>query len=161
MKKFVVILMTLSLVFVFGSFAMAGQAAQMNTGCGLGAMVFQDNQKVDDSLLLQLVMTLLNGTCGNQTFGITSGTSNCKKPSKIVKDERMQQFVVANLDELARDIARGQGETLDTLADMMNIPQSERPQVYSKLQSNFSKIFPSEKVEGTEVVDNIVNVINS
>ncbi len=161
MKKALVILLAVSMVFVFGSVVMAGQTAQSNTGCGLGAMVFKDSKSADDSLLLQIVMTCLNGTSANQTFGITSGTSNCKRPSRIVKDERLQQFVVANLDELARDIARGQGETLDALADMMDIPQAERAQVYSKLQKNFSRIFPSESVEGTEVVDNIVDVINS
>ncbi len=160
MKKFFVVSLVVIAIVAFAGVAVAGQVAQSNTGCGLGSMVFQDNKNVDDSLLLQLVMTLLNGTSGNQTFGITSGTSNCKKPSKIVKNDEVQQFVVANLDELAKDIARGQGETLDTLAEMMNIPASERAQVYGKLQNNFAKIFPSENVEATEVLDNIVDVIN-
>jgi len=159
MKRAIALLVVFILIG-FASVVMAGQTARMNTGCGLGSMIFQDNKQVDDSLLLQVLMATTNSTFGNQTFGITSGTSNCKKPSKIVKDERMKEFVVANLDELAKDIARGSGETLQSLLDMMHIPVADRTEVSKKLQRNFVNIFPAEDVEATEVLDNIVKVIN-
>ncbi len=137
--------------------AYAASQAQGNTGCGLGAVLIGD--KGNDSLLGQLAMTLLNATSGNQTFGITSGTSECKAPSKIVQNERLNEFVVANIDNLSKDIAMGNGESLDTMAELMGISIDKRAEVYGKLQANFSGIFTSSSVEASEVVDNIVTII--
>jgi len=106
-------------------------------------------------------MTLLNGTSGTQTFGITSGTSQCKAPTKIVQNEELKEFVVANLDTLSKNISMGNGESLDTLAELIGIANENRPAVYTKLQANFSNIFTSDKIEAADVVDNIVTVINS
>lgn len=138
--------------------AFAGQAHD-NTGCGLGTLLFKDN--ANDSIVLQALQATTNGTFGNQTFGITSGTSDCKQPSKFVNNERLKEFVVANIDSLAKDIAKGQGESLDTVAELMNIPSEKRAMVYAQLQVNFSNIFTSERVEAADVIDNIASVVNS
>lgn len=157
MKKIVVVMIVISVML--SSVAFAASQAQQNTGCGLGALLIGD--KGNDSLGIQLVMTLLNGTLGNGTFGITSGTSECKAPSRIVENERVKEFVVANMDNLAKDIAMGHGESLDTFAELMAISVEKRPVVYAKLQANFSNIFTSEKVESADVIDNIVAIINA
>lgn len=156
MKKIFVIVAVISLMF--GSLAFAAGQAQQNTGCGLGAAAV--GAQGDDSLLLQLVITFLNGISGNQTFGITSGTSECKAPTKIVENERTKEFVAANMDNLAKDIAVGHGESLDTFAELMKISDERRSEVYVKLQANFSSIFTSEEVESADVIDNIVAIIN-
>ena len=135
----------------------AASKAQENTGCGLGALLIGD--KGNDSMLGQLAMTLLNATSGSQTFGISSGTSECKAPSKIAQNERLNEFVVANMDNLSKDIAMGNGESLDTLAELMGISVDNRAEVYGKLQMNFSSIFTSSSVQASEVVDNIVTII--
>ena len=139
--------------------AFAAGAGQGNTGCGLGSMIL--GEAAGDSTVLQVLAVTTNGTFGNQTFGITSGTSDCKQPSKIVNNERLNEFVVANIDSLAKDIAKGQGESLDTVAELMNIPSEKRGTVYAQLQANFSNIFTSERVEAADVIDNIASVINS
>lgn len=131
--------------------------AQDNTGCGLGTMIFGEN----DSILLQIFAVTTNGTLGNQTFGITSGTSDCKQPSKIVNNERLKEFVVTNADTLAKDIASGRGEALDTFAELIDLPAANRAATYSVLQANFTKIFTSEKVEAAEIIDNIATILNS
>jgi len=105
------------------------------------------------------VVTFLNGISGNQTFGITTGTSECKAPSKVADNGILKEFVVANMDNLAKDIAMGQGESLTTLAELMGIAKDSRTAVYAKLQSNFSNIFTSENVDAAHVVDNIITVI--
>lgn len=148
---------TALLILLTAGTAFAVSKAQENAGCGLGASVIKET----DTLIGQLAMTFLNGISGNQTFGITSGTSECKQPSRIVQNERLNEFVVANMDTLARDIATGYGESLDTLAELMGISKEMRPVVYSKLKNNFEKIFTSEKVEAADVIDNIVSIINS
>ncbi len=135
--------------------AFAGNA-KANTGCGLGTMLFGD--AADDSILLQSFAVTTNGTFGNQTFGITSGTSECERPSSFVKNEKLEKFVLANLDNLARDIARGGGETLTALADLMGVPAAEREAFYRTLQANFDAIFPATDVGYAHVVDSIVRL---
>ncbi len=142
-------------VLLVAPLAWAGNAKD-NTGCGLGTMLFGD--QADDSIVLQSLAVTTNGTSANQTFGITSGTSECEKPSKIASTERMNEYVLANLDNLAKDIARGGGETVDGLADLMGIPEAERAAFVARLQGEFGRIFPNPDVDYAYVVDAIVEV---
>ncbi len=130
--------------------------ARQNVGCGLGTMLFKNN--ADNSILLQAFQATTNGTSGNQTFGITSGTSECGQPAAFVKNDRVGEFVLANMDNLAKDIAMGRGETLETLAELLQVPAERRAEFYGKLQANFGKIFSSEQVVLAGVVDNIAAV---
>jgi hypothetical protein len=129
----------------------------MNYGCGLGAVVFKDGQ-ANNSLLLQLVATFLNGLCGNGTFGITSGTSDCAPPAKTASNDRLNEFAYKNLDDLARDIAAGKGETVTTVAVLLDVPPESRPAFYQNLQSRFTEIFPGPSVDTAHVVTTITQI---
>jgi hypothetical protein len=133
----------------------AAAANQKNTGCGLGHMIMKGN----DGLLFQVLAVTTNGTCGNQTFGITSGTLECDKPAKFASIERINTFVADNMDNLANDIAQGQGEYLNTLAVLMDVPEGSRADFYSKLQNNFSRIYPSTHIKSVDVVNNITTLL--
>jgi len=148
MKKllFVVLLLTVAAP------ALAGQAAT-NTGCGLGTMLW--GTEADGSVISQSLQATTNGTFGNQTFGITSGTSGCAQPDNLIKNDRLLAFTADNLDLLARDIAAGRGETLDTVAELLEVPKAERPAFNSALQGNFDKIF----VTGTETAGVVLDRI--
>jgi hypothetical protein len=150
----VVVAVAVSLVFVGAVFA-AGQA-HMNVGCGLGTMLFQNN--ADGKTLLQTFQATTNGIYGNQTFGITTGTSDCQQPKNFVNNERLNEFMVANMDNLARDIAQGRGETLDAFAELMGVPVEKRPEFYAQLQAGFTRIFTSPNVQMASVVDNVSTV---
>ena len=152
------VVISLVLVFVVGTAfaASASGDARKNVGCGLGTMLFQNN--ADDSTLMQSLQATTNGTFGTQTFGITSGTSECKQPSKFAKNDRLNEFMAANIDNLAKEIAMGRGETLEAFAELLQVPANERPEFYQKLQANFAKIFTSENVQLANVVDNVVTV---
>ena len=143
MKKLLVIA-TATALMTTASFANA------NTGCGLGNQVITNQ----DSVLMQVFAATTNGTSGNQTFGITSGTSGCAKPAKFVSNDRANEFVAGNMDALALDISNGQGEALDTLATLLNVSNPET--FASVLQKNFNKIYTSEDVSSANVIDNIV-----
>jgi hypothetical protein len=132
--------------------ALAGQAAT-NTGCGLGTVLW--GTEADGSVISQSLQATTNGTFGNQTFGITSGTSGCAQPDNLIKNDRLLAFTADNLDLLARDIAAGQGETLDTVAELLEVPKAERPAFNSALQGNFDKIF----VTGTETAGVVLDRI--
>ncbi len=118
------------------------------TGCGLGAMLIKD----DSSAIMLALQATTNGTSGNQTFGITSGTLGCKK-TKLVMNERAEEFVAANMDTLAKEIAVGHGETIDTLAELLNVEDSEA--FAAALQENYNRIYTSKNVEMSDVLDNI------
>lgn len=155
MKK---VLLGLALSVVVAGSAWAGQASS-NTGCGLGSVLWEN--KADGSILFQSLQATTNGTFGNQTFGITSGTLNCQKPAKFAQNEKMINFVQANMDGLAQDIAMGKGERLDTFAEMLGVAPEQSAAFNAKLQANFSKIFTSEKIVLAEVIDNAVTVANN
>jgi len=126
--------------------------AHPNTGCGLGSDVIKNQ----DTVLLQLVATFLNGLSGNQTFGITSGTSGCAKPSKFVSNDKAVNFIENNMDALALDISNGQGESIETLASLLNIDDTKA--FGAMLQANFDKIYPDTEINSAKVIDGIVNV---
>jgi len=150
MKKWVIVLgaLTLSLGIVGSSHAIEREYG--TGGCGLGSMLLGNEPG-----LVQILAVTLNGIAGNQTFGITSGTLNCEKQANFAGNQNLNQFVAANMDRLAQDIARGEGESLSTLVELMGIAQADRPAAYAKLQSNFSNIFASEQVEAADVIDQV------
>ena len=121
------------------------------TGCGLGAVIIKD----DSSAVMLALQATTNGTSANQTFGITSGTLGCKK-AKFVMNERAEEFVASNMDILAKEIAVGHGESLDTLAELLNI--EDKATFSASLQSNYNSIYTSQKVEMSDVLDNIVTI---
>lgn len=155
MKK---VLLGLALSLVVTGSAFAGQA-QNNVGCGLGSVLWEN--KADNSVLFQVFQATTNGTSANQTFGVTSGTSNCQKPSQLVQNEKLINFVQANMDNLAQDIAMGKGESLDTFAEMLGVTPGQSQAFNAKLQANFGKIFTSENIVLAEVIDNAVTVFNN
>ena len=138
---------------IIGLMAAVGLTASVyaneNTGCGLGSLIIKNQNTV----VLQVLAATTNGTSGNQTFGITSGTSNCDKPSNFVSNDKLNKFVSENMDELAMDISAGQGETLTTVAKLMNVEDTKA--FSSKLQANFTNIYTSENVTSANVIDSI------
>jgi hypothetical protein len=149
MKRFMLVIVLMSFIALPASICYA--INQKNTGCGLGTLIMKGNE----GLLFQVLAVTTNGTCGNQTFGITSGTLDCEKPARFASNERLNTYVADNMDNLAKDIARGQGEYLNTLAVLMEVPEDARTDFYLKLQNNFSQIYPSSNVSSVEVVNNI------
>ena len=140
------------LLFITATTALLTTAsfANANTGCGLGNQVISNQ----DSVLMQVFAATTNGTSGNQTFGITSGTSGCAKPAKFVSNDKANEFVAGNMDALALDISNGQGEALTTLATLLNVSNTDT--FASTLQANFDKIYTSSNVSSANVIDNIV-----
>ena len=158
MRKVIAGMVVLGLCVMLASPAIAARSgeAKRNTGCGLGTMLFKNS--ADGSMLLQAFQATTNGTSGNQTFGVTTGTSECEQPSKFAQNDQVNEFVLANMDNLAKDIAMGQGETLETLAELLQVPEDQRAAFYGKLQASFAKIFTSKEVVLAGVVDNIADV---
>lgn len=116
------------------------QAQQKNTdtgpGCGLGKELWANasNQK---SIGGQVLAATTNGTSGNQTFGISSGTSGCNSNGTILSEYRVTVFAAANFDNLSQDMAKGNGEHLTSFAELLNVPQEQRADFYALAQSHY------------------------
>jgi len=144
-------LFTLTLASALASSAFA--AGNTNTGCGLGSMLIPQQ----DTVATQVLAATTNGTFGNQTFGITSGSLNCTKPFKLVMNDKAQKYVADNMDAIAEDVAKGEGENLDTLLSLLKVQNKEV--VASKLKANFSKIYTDESVSSADILDNMASVL--
>lgn len=141
MKKLLVVL------FAFTSMASAFAASYGKAGCGLGSVVIGDQPG-----FAQVFAATTNGTSGSQTFGISSGTSNCGSGGKSAV-----MFIEANKASLANDIARGQGETLSSLAKIYGIKDASA--MGSALQKSQSSIFATK--DSAEISASIESVLKN
>jgi hypothetical protein len=146
MKKIVLSMVALAALST-ASFA----TVNSQTGCGLGSQIIKD----DNSAVMLALQATTNGTSANQTFGVTSGTSGCKK-SKFVMNERAAEFVASNMDQLSREISMGRGESVDTLAELLNV--ENKAEFAVALQANYNAIYTNEKVDMSNVLDNVVTI---
>jgi Protein of unknown function (DUF3015) len=127
-----------------------GTGGYGTAGCGLGSMAFHDQPGG-----IQIIAATLNGICGNQTFGITFGTSNCG-PSLFAQGTR--NFVEANREALAKDIARGEGEAIGALTVINRCADSRA--VGATLQARFGAIFPTEDASDEHVTGAILEALH-
>ena len=127
-------------------------AADTGPGCGLGTMIFKGKTGVGPHILAATT----NGSFGNQTFGMTSGTLGCNVNEAIVSTA---MYMNNNMDNIARDMSRGEGENLTTLAVLLGVEQQDRNEFAATLQQNFATIFPTESTTSDEAVQAIINVM--
>ncbi|HXZ55861.1 MAG TPA: DUF3015 domain-containing protein [Burkholderiales bacterium] len=124
-------------------------AQQNNIGsCGWGAKLF-DGQS---GIAPQVLAVTTNGTSGNQTFGITTGTSGCTQDGVVKSTWKTAMFIDGNKDRLARDMSIGNGETLDSLAHLIGVREQDRVAFSRAMQTNVSVIFPSGSTTDDSVV---------
>ncbi len=141
MKHILIALSTM----LFGSFAMA--AAYGDAGCGLGSQFFGAEKG-----FVQVFAATTNGTSGNQTFGMTSGTSNCVDAGAVRGAKAVPAFIETNVAVLAQDASKGQGENLNTLAHLMGCSaQTFGPAV----KQNYNKIFVDTNMQPAAVESQI------
>jgi hypothetical protein len=121
-------------------------------GCGLGSLIFEPN-----SGFTQVFAATTNGSFGSQTFGISSGTSNCTDAEG--GSDSAKAFIETNRPAVAKDIARGQGETIDSLTRLAGCADSRA--VGAALQKNFDRVFPSAAMSDAEVGTSVVNALQA
>ena len=129
--------------------------AKDSTGCGLGSTIFAG----ESGIAPQVIAVTTNGTSGNQTFGITSGTSGCDQDGVIEGDKMASMFLGDNLDKVARDASRGEGENLESLATLMGVERRHHVAFYQATQRNFGTIFASENVTAGQVLASLKQVM--
>src|SRR5258705_2867005 len=129
-----------------------GKATYGTAGCGLGSMAFGDQKGA-----VQILAGTTNWLFGTQTFGITSGTSNCGEASVGVSGTKT--FIEGNREALAKDAARGSGETITTLTAMAGCKDAKAVGV--TLQKRFAQLFPSQATPVEQVSHNVIKELRA
>lgn len=123
-------------------------AADDDIGCGLGTQLWEGEK----GLVPKVLGATTNGTFGNQTFGITTGTLGCSQEGVITADARLRMFAGANLDNLARDMAQGHGETLDAFARLMNVQEADKADFFRFTKAHFPELFADDDATAGEML---------
>jgi len=145
---------------VTGTFALIASAhvvaaAPGGPNCGWGNMLFEGQS----GMPAHLSATIVDGTSGNATFGMTSGTNGCSTDGTLTYGGKPLFGFGNMLDEFSQDVALGQGEALSAVAITMGIPAEQRPEFYSLLNRNFDQIFTSPDVSAEQVHNNMIEVL--
>ena len=124
-------------------------------GCGLGTeVVFPDADEWHEYVLAATT----NGSSGNQTFGMTSGTLGCEEANGPLA---AQLFIDQNMDQLSLDTARGQGESLDALAQVLGVAKDKVSDFSLLMKDNFDRLFSASGTSQQThlVVQQLVNEV--
>lgn len=148
MKKIIVsiaALATLTLVAP-ASISAGGYGA---AGCGLGALAIGPKPG-----MMQVLAATTNWTFGTQTFGITTGTSECGSGAIKVQAEQ-KAYAYNNFGQLQKEIAQGRGERLQTLAFLMGCGAKSVDSFSAIAQKNYAQIFSEKTTDSDIMLDQI------
>lgn len=106
-------------------------AANGPAGCGLGAILFEGKEGV----MFNVLASTFNGTSGNQTFGMSTGTLGCEDAATAKVSA--VSFIEGNVVALSNDISKGNGETLEAYLTLINKKDSDA----QVLKNNYALIF--------------------
>lgn len=148
MKKIV-----LSMVAAAAVVLASNAQAVDSTGCGLGSMAWRGQSGIAP----QVLAATTNGLFGTQTFGITFGTSGCDPNGRVTggTGRMVLAFMENNMEQYAMDAAAGHGETIDTLAGILNIDSEKLGEVSKQ---NFALLFPDQNTDALAVTLKLLEV---
>lgn len=153
MKKFIVVISALMVSLIASaSYAQSKSFTREYgmAGCGLGSVVMGKRSA-------QIFAATTNGTLSNQLFGISFGTLNCTDGPTNEVAMNMDKFIVANRSALTADIAKGDGETLSALTQVIGCSTSS-PDMGRLLKKNYNQIFVDD-AQPNILTDSIITVI--
>src|SRR5262249_48802048 len=111
-------------------------------GCGLGAMLIGSKPG-----FMQVLAATTNGLFFNQTFGITTGSLGCGAAATAVSSAK--SYIETNRQAFAKDVARGQGETIANLSQLAGCADTSA--VAARLQASFKTVFPTANASDAQV----------
>lgn len=152
MKK----ILTTAIVCAGLSIATSAHAVDSTGGCGLGSMAWRGQS----GIIPQSLAITTNNTFWTNTFGVTFGTSGCDPNGRITggTGRMMLAFLQDNMEQFAMDAAAGRGETIETLAGIMNVDSKT---LGEEVQKNFAYIFPNDNVEAVDVTMRVMEVAHA
>ena len=132
--------------------ATSAHAVDSTGGCGLGSMAWRGQ-----SGIIPQVLAMTTNEMASHTIGVTIGTSGCDPNGRITggTGRMMLAFLEDNMEQFAMDAAAGKGETIETLAGIMNVDSET---LGRDLQQNFAYIFDNDNVEVADVTLKVMEI---
>ena len=90
---------------------------------------------------------------------MTTGTNGCATTGTLSYGG--QSVVSSIMDEFSEDVARGEGDALDTVAVVYGVDVQDRDTFAKVMHENFTTLFPSEDVTAEEMMASIEEVMKS
>ncbi len=143
----------LSAVFAAALFAVApAKAIDSTGGCGLGSMAWRGQS----GIIPQVLAMTTNGIFLN-TIGVTLGTSGCDPNGRVTggTGKLVLAVIENNMEQFAMDASAGKGETIDTIAGLLEVDSAE---LGAKAQQNFAYLFTDENVEAVDLTLKIMEL---
>lgn len=135
----------------------SGPQAKSGPGCGLGYLLFQGQR----GLLPQILAATTNGTFGNQTFGMTTGTSGCSQDGIVSREHETAVYAQATIENLSQEMAQGQGEHLASLATLMGVPAELHAAFFQLTQQHYATLFPTEQNDAAQMLTALKTVLSA
>lgn len=138
-----------------GVLALSSNAnAYDSTGCGLGSMAWRGQS----GIVPQVLAVTTNNIFGTQTFGISTGTSGCDPNGRVTggTGRMLLAFLENNMEQFALDVSVGQGETLATVAGILNADEAS---LSIKLKDNFDMLFASSDVDAVDLTLAVLKLV--
>ena len=146
---------TIISIALLGMSSSAMAAAPGGPDCGWGNMLFDGQSGIGPHFLASST----NGTSGNATFGMTTGTNGCSADGKLSYGGK--SLLGSIMGEFSEDVARGEGEALNAVAVMYGVEQQDRASFASAMHANFQTLFPSEDVTAEEVMASMNEIMKA
>jgi hypothetical protein len=127
--------------------------ADRDAGCGIGSQVWAGQT----GKVPKLLAATTNMIFYNQLFGITFGTLGCSGTGTVTA--QAVTFTNENAEALARDMAVGQGESLNVLAELLNIKAEDKARFFAVSKQNFSEIYSADNQDALQVLASLQNVM--
>ena len=128
--------------------------ADNDAGCGIGSEIWAGQSGKVAKLL---AATTNSALFANQLFGITFGTLGCSGTGTVTAS--VVTFTNENAESLARDMAVGQGESLNVLAELMNIKAEDKARFFAVSKQNFAEIYSTENKDSYKVLTSLQSVM--
>ncbi len=143
------------LILVSASSVASAGSAGGDGGCGWGQALFKGQTGPASHVLAGIT----NVSTGNNTFGMTTGTNGCSTTGTLSYGG--QSVVSAIMNEFSEDVARGDGEAMNTVAVVYGVEPQDRDTFAKVMHNNFATIFPSEDVTAEEMMASIETVMKA
>lgn len=129
-----------------------GEAGAARAACGVGSKIWEGR----DGWAPWLAASLTNFW----TFKGISTTFEilgCTEKDNLLR--RLFAYTDTNLDHLAVEMARGEGEHLDVFAALLEVPEGDRPRFGRLMQENLGSILAHDRVTTEELIGAVAGLM--
>jgi hypothetical protein len=144
---------------VLGGFLALAPAGSALAACGFGTALWEGNEGIAAKIL-----AFTTNVWTFKGISTTSEISGCGEEDNLFKkigSVKLRYYASQNLDHLAADFARGQGEHLDAIAHLIQIRVEDRDGFQALAQNHFESLFPHDHVTAGEMLEQLSQLMTA